>query len=58
MFADIFNVLVFAGNPVIDSDSLEDVNGFSQYKADDAQLHEQERDMPFRCIGYDGALYK
>lgn len=39
-------------------DSLEGVNGISQYKADDTKLHEQERDMPFRCIGYDGASYR
>ena len=84
VFADIFNVLVFGGNPVVDSDSLEDMAGVSQYKADDARLHEQERDiyklwkgqgvnfviagvenqtkpdrdMPFRCIGYDGASYR
>lgn len=84
MFADIFNVLVFGGNQVVKSDSLEDVSGVSQYKADDRKLHEQERDvyklwkeqginfviagvenqtkpdkdMPFRCIGYDGASYR
>ncbi len=69
---------------MVDSDSLEDMTGISQYKADDAHLHEQERDiyklwkgqgvnfviagvenqtkpdrdMPFRCIGYDGASYR
>lgn len=84
VFADIFNVLVFEGKPVIESDLLEDMAGVSQYKADDAHLHEQERDvyklwkgqgvnfviagienqtkpdrdMPFRCIGYDGASYR
>ena len=81
---DIFNVLVFDGRPVVDFDSLEGMSGNSQYKADDARLHEQERDvcklwkkqgvtlaivgienqtepekdMPFRCIGYDGASYR
>ena len=84
VFADIFNVLVFEGKQIITPETLEDVAGVSQYKADDAQLHEQERDtyklwkglginlvivgmenqskperdMPFRCIGYDGASYR
>ncbi|MGN0505890.1 MAG: Rpn family recombination-promoting nuclease/putative transposase [Lachnospiraceae bacterium] len=84
MFADIFNVLVFGGRQVVTPDALEDITGFSQYKADDANLHEQERDiyklwksqrvnlvimgienqtkqerdMPFRGIGYDGASYR
>ena len=84
VFADIFNVLVFGGRQVITPDALEDVAGVSQYKADDTELHEQERDtcklwkgqsvslaivgvenqtrperdMPFRCIGYDGASYR
>ena len=44
MFADIFNVLVFGGKQVVTPDSLEDITGVSQYKADDAKLHEQERD--------------
>lgn len=69
---------------MVTPDSLEDVTGVSQYKADDMLLHEQERDtyklwkgqginlvivgaenqtrperdMPFRCIGYDGASYR
>ena len=84
VFADIFNVLVFNGQQIVTPDSLEDITGFSQYKADDTKLHEQERDtyklwkglginlviigmenqtkpegdMPFRCIGYDGASYR
>ena len=84
VFADIFNVLVFNGQQIVTPDSLEEITGFSQYKADDAKLHEQERDtyklwkelginfviigmenqtkperdMPFRCIGYDGASYR
>lgn len=84
VFADIFNVLVFGGEQVITPDSLKDITGVSQYKADDTQLHEMERDtykvwnglginlvivgmenqtrperdMPFRCIGYDGASYR
>lgn len=44
VFADIFNVLVFFGKEVITADSLEDIMPFSQYKADDSKLHEQERD--------------
>ncbi len=69
---------------MITPDSLEQITGFSQYKADDTCLHEQERDtcklwrgqginlvivgvenqtkpeknMPFRCFGYDGASYR
>ena len=44
VFADIFNVLVFGGKQVVTPDSLEDITGISQYKADDLLLHEQERD--------------
>ena len=44
VFADIFNVLVFEGKQVITADSLEDIPAISHYKADDSQLHEQERD--------------
>ena len=84
VFSDIFNVLVFQGQQVMTPNSLEEVTGISQYKADDSKLHEQERDtcklwngldinlvlvgmenqskperdMPFRCIGYDGASYR
>jgi len=84
VFADIFNVFVFHGRQIVTPESLEDIAGISQYKADDAKLHEQERDtcklwkgqgvnlvimgvenqtkperdMPFRCIGYDGASYR
>ena len=44
VFADIFNVLVFGGQQMITPDSMEDVTVVSQYKADNARLHEQERD--------------
>ena len=44
MFADIFNVLVFGGRQIILPEALADITGISQYKADDTQLHEQERD--------------
>ena len=38
-------VLIFGGKQVVTPDALEDIAGFSQYKADDANLHEQERDI-------------
>lgn len=44
VFADIFNVLVFAGKQAVAPGSLEDITGTSQYKADDTLVHEQERD--------------
>lgn len=44
VFADIFNVLVFGGKQAVTPNSLEDITGISQYKADDNLLHEQERD--------------
>ena len=45
VFADVYNGLLFKGEEVIKPDDLEDVRGFSQYKADDSKLHEQERDV-------------
>ena len=45
VFADIFNVLVFRGNKVVAEKNLEEKTGFSQYKALDGVLHEQERDV-------------
>ncbi|MBE5925980.1 MAG: transposase [Lachnospiraceae bacterium] len=45
VFADVYNGLLFNGEEVIKPDDLEDVRGFSQYKADDSKLHEQERDV-------------
>ena len=44
VFADIFYVLVFGGKQAVAPNSLEDITGISQYKADDNLLHEQERD--------------
>lgn len=44
VFADIFNVLLFSGKTIISEDELVDEIVFSQYKADDDSLHEQERD--------------
>lgn len=84
VFADIVNMKLFDGEQVIHPDALEDALLFSQYKADDNELHEQERDvckywnngsiriafcgienqsvidkdMPIRCISYDGAAYR
>lgn len=45
VFADIVDVLMFHGKRVIDEDDLADIGLRSQYKADDAKLHEQERDV-------------
>ena len=45
VFADVYNGLLFNGEEVIKPDDLEDVRVFSQYKADDSKLHEQERDV-------------
>ncbi len=45
VFADIVNVLLFHGERRVSEDALEDVQSFSQYKADDNKLHEQERDV-------------
>lgn len=44
VFADIFNGLLFQGKQVISADSLEEAAVFSQYRAEDNKLHEQERD--------------
>ena len=45
VFADVYNGLLFDGEDVIKPEDLEEVTGFSQYKADDSVLHEQERDV-------------
>lgn len=45
VFADIVNVLLFNGEQRIHPNSLENSIVHSQYKADDSQLHEQERDV-------------
>ena len=44
VFADIVNVLLFDGKPLVKEDALTDASCLSQYKADD-RLHEQERDV-------------
>lgn len=45
VFADIVNVLLFHGKQVISPDELQNQSVHFQYKADDEQLHEQERDV-------------
>ena len=42
VFADIVNVLLFDGEPVVDEDQLTDASPVSQYKADD-KLQIQKR---------------
>lgn len=84
VFADIVNGLLFGGEQVVQEDELLPVPTKSQYKADDDEIHEQERDvsklwkdvtftvaligienqteqdsdMIFRVLGYDGASYR
>ena len=45
VFADIVNTLLFDGKEVIKPDELENTKDKSQYKSDDDELHEQERDV-------------
>lgn len=45
VFADIGNVLMYQGENVILEDELCNVKDKSQYKAEDAKIHEQERDV-------------
>ena len=45
VFSDIVNVLIFDGEQVVVPDSLKDMIAFSQYKATDYKIHEQERDV-------------
>lgn len=45
VFADIANVLLFQGKPIVKEKDLHETNVKSQYKADDRKLHEQERDV-------------
>lgn len=48
--ADIVNGSLFDGREIIKADSLVDAQPFSQYKADDGTLHEQERDVAKYCM--------
>lgn len=45
VFADVFNVLVFEGEPVVEEESLAEQSVTSQYKDEKESLHEQERDV-------------
>lgn len=45
VFADIVNMKFFDGKQVVQPDSLEDAVATSQYKDDEGELHEQERDV-------------
>lgn len=45
VFADVVNVLLFAGEQVVAAEDLTDAQTFSQYKAADSSLHSQERDV-------------
>ena len=51
--ADIVNGSLFDGREIIKADSLVDAQPFSQYKADDGTLHEQERDVAKYCMDMD-----
>ena len=44
VFADIVNVLLFNGSSVVDPADLEEMSGWSGYKAE-AGLHDEERDV-------------
>lgn len=44
VFADIVNVLLFQGKPLVKEDDLEEESTYSSYKAD-GKLHAQERDV-------------
>ncbi len=44
VFADIINVLLFQGKQIVKEEELWQTRTKSQYKADDSELHEQERD--------------
>lgn len=61
VFADILNVLLFNGKPVVDPNDLEDQNPHSFYKAD-GKVRELVRDVAKRwkkfniriaCIGFE-----
>lgn len=43
--ADIVNGSLFNGEEFIKADGLIDAQPFSQYKADEGRIHEQERDV-------------
>jgi len=45
VFADIVNVLLFHGKQVVSENYLQNTKDKSMYKADDSEIHEQERDL-------------
>ena len=45
VFADIVNVLLFHGEEMVKAEDLRETGLQSQYKANDGNLHEQERDV-------------
>ena len=45
VFSDIMNGFLFHGKEVVHQDELADISVHSQYKADDARMHELERDV-------------
>ncbi len=57
VFADIVNVLLFKGQSMILPEELEERGAKAVYK-EDGLLHELDRDMVFRVIGYDGTTYR
>lgn len=44
VFADIVNVLLFDGKPIVDENMLESIKDKSQYKTD-GEIHQEERDV-------------
>ncbi len=51
VFADIFNVLIYKGRRVVQEDELIELSRTTQYKSDDDELHEQERDVIKKWCG-------
>lgn len=45
VFADIVNVCIFHGDEIVKPEDLENTAVYSQYKAEDGKLHEEERDV-------------
>ena len=45
VFSDIVNVLLFNGDRIVQESDLRPTRMRSQYKADDGEVHEQERDV-------------
>lgn len=43
VFADIVNVLLFKGKPLVKEDKLEEASPVSYFKADDGKLHKENQ---------------